>query len=236
MVKYFNLSPHEKVVAKWKETNFLPDISANGYDKVASRILAAIGKGKLETLVDPQSPDKAAPRTEEYIKYTEERPDSPIAREISHFYRQKTRDGEFMFFKQKLSNSNFQGDKDYQVTFVVGRYPEPQYTFITNKETGVRTVTGAKEPKLVYETPFTTEEFEDPSTHEKTTLEELKKFTTEKMWFYVYVNGIKYELLGTTYEEFCSRSYEDLVHRAVHLRWPEQAQAAIAEKPKRKAA
>lgn len=236
MVKYFNLSPHEKVVAKWKEIRFLPDISANGFDRVSSRILAAIGKPKRVNLVDPQSPDKATPRTEEYVEYTEERPDSPITRELSHFYRQKTRDGEFMFFKHKLSNSNFQGDKDYQITQIVGRYPEPQYTTLTNKETGEKVVTGAKEPKLIYETPFTLEEFRDPSTHENTTLEALKQFTTDKMWFYVYVNGIKYELLGTTYEEFCSRSYEDLVHRAVHLRWPEQSLAAVAEAPKRKKA
>jgi hypothetical protein len=234
MVSYQTLDPHPKVISKWKELHYLPDSTRIPVSE--SRAFQLMGAGKVIALVEPFPEDPKMPRTEKICVKTEEDPQRPIKRTITHVYRIKTPEGkEFFFYKHHLEGENFQGDKKVDVTQIVGRYYEPDFEKVRNRETGTTTITGHKDGRLVYEIPFAqNSEFVDPATGERTTLEELRKFVRDKIWTYVYTSGRKYELIGINFDQFISKSYEDLVYYGMHNRWPEPKPMDIETKPSRK--
>lgn len=221
MVTYNNLDPHPNVITKWREIGYLPD--SNRIPMSQSLALQMMGAGKVVALTDPASEDPRSPRVEKICVKTVEDPQRPIKRQIHKLYRIRNPEGvESFFWVQHLSGENFTGDKPVDCSQTVGRYIEPKYTKIKNRETGVEKITGHADGVPVFEIPFSNGKFTDPSTSEQASIEDLAKYVGDKAWFYVYTSGRKYELIGITLQQFISATYDELVYFAIHNAWEQK--------------
>ena len=209
MPKYQLLDPHPQTFKQWEEYNFLPDkININ---RNQTEALMAIGRGKTKTIVNPLPGGENLT----FCVETEEDRDRPIERKVTKIYR--TTDGK-MYFVQTLKGENFTTGKPVEVTQIVGKHRMAILAKRRHPTTGQWIIDGVRSHQDVYTIPFTTGEFLDESTGEKTSIEKLPK--SEKLSFYV-ISDKKYGITDISLQEFMSRSTQELIYYATHQnQWP----------------
>lgn len=219
MTKYNLLDPHPDVIKSWEDNKFIPDVVTINFNQ--SRSLVQLGKGKVKVITDPASGQPL-----QFCIETTEDNERPIERKVTKFYR--TADGK-MYFIQTLKGQDWQGKTAVEVTQIVGKHKAPVYNGLRDRQTGVTSVTGIRTIKDIYTIPFTAESFLDPSTGERTTLQDLPK--AQKVSYFVIANNQKYQCNDIIMDEFLTRPTSDLVYYATHTQqWPVSVEVKTAKK------
>lgn len=181
------------------------------------KFLAAVGAAKKDKI----APNLADDEPKNWIVIsTTEAVDRPIKRQVKNIYRVKQSDGQFMYYVEYLAGETFSGTP-YDKHRVVGKYDEPVFSKERDRESGSIVITGIRDYETKYEIPFTTGQFEDPSTGEKTTIADLPK--SEELKLYIRTGQDRpYELAGMSIEDYTTRPFEDLMFYAKNNnKWPE---------------
>jgi len=209
--KYLLLDPHPSEIKSWEDNNFMPDEPQINLSQ--SMMLERIGTGKTKVL---KGFYRATGVPYSFCIESEEDPIRPIERLVTKIYR--TGDGK-MYFVQTLKGQNWEGSNAVELTQIVGKHRQPVYNGLRDRQTGIMKVNGVRTFKEVYDLPFTTEAFLDPSKRERTTLADLPK--SPKLGFYVISNDKKYQCVDVSFEDFTTRPVSDLVYYATHSQqWP----------------
>lgn len=216
MTHYKTLNPHPKVLELYKKVGYFPERIAG--PEVEEKMLNAMGQAKVEKVKDPMS-DPKNPRVMDFVLETKEVDERPIKRQIVKFYRVKNGEKEHVYYVEMLEGQAFSG-KILNHTRIVGKYGMPVFQKDINRETGSTTITGIHRIDQEYDIPYGVKSFTDPSTGEETSLEQLGKLRTSQTKYYVKTQDRSFGLRNISFEDFTTKSFEDLVHYGDKGTWP----------------